>query len=460
MTRFDLFESKMRAENLPQVVIDSFRRSYERLAAGETGMLDRTQIEPPPELPSSQTLGGYAGAGEAALLRTAVIKLNGGLGTSMGMRRAKSLLPAKNGMSFLDITARQMLRLREKYGAHVPLILMNSFRTRRDSLAALAAYPDLSAGFPADFLQHKVPKVRVDDLTPVRWDPDPEQEWCPPGHGDLYPALQSSGVLAELLDRGVDYAFVSNSDNLGAVLDLSILGWFAEEKIPFLMEVADRTESDKKGGHLARRIADGRLVLREVAQCPPEERELFQDVTLFRSFNTNTLWISLRALDAALAQGGGVLELSMIRNEKTVDPGDPASPKVFQLETAMGAAISLFGGARALRVPRERFIPVKTTSDLLALWSDLYDLEEDFSLTIAPGRSPGDLPIELDARFYARIDQLEKRFPKGAPSLEKCTRLTVRGDAIFGEGVHCRGDVRIVNEGSEPLEIPDGEVLG
>lgn len=155
-----------------------------------------------------------------------------------------------------------------------------------------------------------------------------------------------------------------------------------------------------------------------------------------------------------------MLELAMIRNEKTVDPADPASPKVVQLETAMGAAISLFGGARALRVPRERFIPVKTTSDLLALWSDLYALESDFRLSIAPGRGRGDLPIDLDSRFFGRIDQLEDHFPKGAPSLKKCTRLSIRGDVIFGEGVVCRGDVRIVHEGSDPLRIPDGEVLG
>ena len=459
MSRFAAFESKMRAEKLPPNVIDAFRRSYERLAAGETGLLDRSQIEPAHELPSSENLGAYSGAGAAALAKTVIIKLNGGLGTSMGMTRAKSLLPAKNKMTFLEITARQILRLREKHRAVVPLILMNSFRTRRDSLAALSAYPDLSAGLPPDFLQNKVPKIRADDLTPVEWERDPEQEWCPPGHGDLYPALQSSGLIAELAKRGIEYAFVSNSDNLGAVLDLSILGWFAEEDIPFLMEATDRTEMDKKGGHLARRTRDGRLVLREVAQCPPDEMESFQDVTLYRYFNTNTLWLNLPALQKALSENEGGLDLALIRNLKTVDPADSSSPKVIQLETAMGAAISVFEGAQALRVPRARFIPVKTTSDLLALWSDLYGLDEDFQLTIAEGRQPGDLAIELDSRFYARIDQLEARFPRGAPSLKKCTRLSVRGDVLFGEGVECRGEVRLVHEGKEPLRIPDGTVL-
>jgi UTP--glucose-1-phosphate uridylyltransferase len=460
MSRFAPFESKMRAENIPQTVIDSFRRSYERLVRGETGLLDRSQIEPVLDLPSSESLDKYAGPGAAALAQTVVIKLNGGLGTSMGMTRAKSLLPAKNGLTFLEITAQQILRFREMIGVAVPLILMNSFRTQRDSLAILAKHSGLSAGLAPDFLQNKVPKVRADDLTPVEWERDREQEWCPPGHGDLYSGLQSSGVMQRLLERGIEYAFVSNSDNLGAVLDLSILGWFAEEKIPFLMEATDRTEMDKKGGHLARRTRDGRLVLREVAQCPPEEMDSFQDVTLYRYFNTNTLWLNLRALHAALTESEGVLDLSLIRNVKTVDPSDISSPKVFQLETAMGAAISVFEGARALRVPRTRFIPVKTTSDLLALWSDLYALDDNFEITIVPGRLPGDLPIELDPRFYARIDQLEARFPKGAPSLKQCTRFSIQGDVIFGEDVQCRGEVRIVHQGKEPLRIPDGKVLG
>jgi UTP--glucose-1-phosphate uridylyltransferase len=126
----------------------------------------------------------------------------------------------------------------------------------------------------------------------------------------------------------------------------------------------------------------------------------------------------------------------------------------------MGAAISTFEGARAVRVPRERFIPVKTTGDLVALWSDLYTLAPDFRLEIAPGRRPGDLLIELDPRHFGRIDQLESRFPRGVLSLRECTKLVVRGDVRFGAGVRARGEVRIDHAGPEPLVIPDGEVLG
>jgi UTP--glucose-1-phosphate uridylyltransferase len=377
----------------------------------------------------------------------------------MGMTRAKSLLPAKNGLSFLEITARQALKLRETHGARIPLLFMNSFRTRGDSLAALSHYEDLSAGLPSDFLQHKVPKVLAKDLSPLEWPSDAEIEWCPPGHGDLYAALQTSGVLAKLVQAGFEYAFVSNSDNLGAILDLPILGWFAKEKIPFLMEAADRTLSDRKGGHLALRKEERRLVLREIAQCPPEELDSFQDVELYRFFNTNTLWLNLTTLAELLSANRGILELPMIRNEKNADPTDRSSPKVYQLETAMGSAISLFEGAQAIRVPRERFIPVKTTADLLALWSDLYALGNDDRLTVAHGRQPGDLPITLDARYFARIDQLEKRFPEGAPSLLQCTRLVIEGDVYFGAHVRCRGSVRIVNDESTPVHIPGGQVL-
>lgn len=449
----------MRAANLPSIAVETFRRAYERLARGETGLLSRRDIEPVTSLPSLADLAPYERTGREAITRAVVVKLNGGLGTSMGMTRAKSLLPAKNGLTFLEITARQHMRLRESTGTRVPLLFMNSFRTRLDSMAALAAYPDLPAELPLDFLQHKVPKVLAETLAPLEWPRDPSHEWCPPGHGDLYVALRTSGVFEQLRAAGAEVAFVSNADNLGATLDLSILGWMRAENIPFVMEVADRTEADRKGGHLARRRDDGQLVLREIAQCPPDETDEFQDVARYRYFNTNTLWVDLRALAHALDAGGGVLELPMIRNEKYADPADTTSPRVVQLETAMGAAISVFEGARALRVPRERFIPVKTTGDLLALASDLYTLDEDDVLRAAPGRTPGDLPISLDPRWYGRIDQLEERIPAGPPSLRECTRLIVKGDVRFGARVRLRGDVTVTNEQAAQRVIPDDTVL-
>jgi UTP--glucose-1-phosphate uridylyltransferase len=453
---FAPFAAKMRAEGLPEAAIRTFAHYYGELAAGARGTLSRAEIGPVDAVESAAALAGTEAAGRAALDRTVVIKLNGGLGTTMGMRQAKSLLPVKGALSFLDVIARQVLHLRRAHGSRVPLLFMNSFRTRGDTLAALARYPDLAGDLPLDFVQHKVPRIAAADLAPIAWEADRELEWCPPGHGDLYLALETSGLLGRLLDAGFRHAFVSNADNLGASLDLGILGWFAAEKLPFAMEVCDRTEAHRKGGHLARK-SDGGLALREIAQCPEDELASFQDVDLYRFFNTNNLWVDLEALAATLRQREGVLPLPMIRNEKTVDPADKRSPKVLQLETAMGAAIAVFAGARALRVAGDRFAPVKTTGDLLAVASDAFTLTEDWRVVPVPGRA-GDLVVNLDASHYGRVDQLDARFPSGPPSLAGCTRLEVTGDVRFGAGVVCRGAVT-VRGAAGASAIPDGAVL-
>jgi len=455
---FEPYQRKMRSEGLPEVAIRTFRYYYEQLVSGHQGTLSRDEIDPVDGVPSTEELTATGEAGEAALERAVVIKLNGGLGTSMGMTRAKSLLTAKDGLTFLDLICRQVLHMRERFGCRIPLLLMNSFRTREDSLAVLSRYGDLGAGLGGDFLQHKVPRIRADDLSPIEWPSAPELEWCPPGHGDIYTALVTSGMLEKLLERGYRYAFVSNSDNLGAVLDLDILGWFASEEAPFAMEVKDRTEADRKGGHLAR-TKGGELTLREIAQCPEEERESFEDIHLYRYFNTNNLWVNLESLQNALAERDSVLGLPMIRNDKAVDPTDPSSPGVIQLETAMGAAISIFPGARAIRVPAHRFAPVKTTNDLMRIWSDAYVLSADHRILPAEEGTAEDLVIDLDPAFYKRIDDFVERLPYGAPSLVQCRRLTVRGDFRFGKGVSISGVVDLVNEGGTPVRISDGEAL-
>src|SRR3954447_15835585 len=275
----------MRDEGVADEAMHAFEHYYRQLEAGETGLMPEDSIEPVSELPALEDLPDEAEAQETALQKAIVLRLNGGLGTSMGLTAAKSLLEAKDGLSFLDIIARQVLALREAHDARLPLVLMDSFSTRDDSLAVLEEYAELRADVPPDFLQNKEPKVRVDDLMPVEWPADPSLEWCPPGHGDLYVALVTSGMLGELLERGYEYAFVANSDNLGAVLDPRILGWFARERLPFVMEVADRTSADRKGGHLAQRADGGGLVLREVAQTPDEDLDSFQDVSRHRYFN-------------------------------------------------------------------------------------------------------------------------------------------------------------------------------
>merc|ERR1711965_868817 len=149
---------------------------------------------------------------------------------------------------------------------------MNSFATSADTLEYLSKYPDLqTAGLPLEFVQNKAPKVTKDDLTPASWPANSSHEWCPPGHGDLYPAMLGSGTLDLLLSKGYKYMFVSNSDNLGATMDLKLLTWFADSGKPFAMECAARTAADKKGGHLAADATTGGLLLRESAQCPKDE---------------------------------------------------------------------------------------------------------------------------------------------------------------------------------------------
>ena len=369
MSGLDACVEKMEREGIADEAIAVFRHYYEQLEAGETGLLRESELEPLYELESYEDLDDADGPLDQAV----VIKLNGGLGTSMGMTGPKSLLEVKEGLTFLDVIARQILALRERTGARLPLVLMNSFATRKPSLDALDDY-DLEVDVPLDFVQTKEPKIEADGLGPVEWPPNPDLEWCPPGHGDLYTSLQSSGMLERLLDEGYRYAFVSNVDNLGAVMDPKILAWFAGTGAPFASEAIDRTEADKKGGHLARR-GDG-LVLRESAQVADEDEDAFQDTSRHKFFNANNLWIDLQALASLLEESGPVLGLPLIVNRKTVDPGDKSSTPVIQIETAMGAAIGVFDGAVALHVPRHRFLPVKTTSDLLVLRSDAYVLTE------------------------------------------------------------------------------------
>ena len=449
---------KMRADGASDVAVDTFAHYYDRLAAGEQGTLPEAEIEPAEDVPDAERLPDPGGAAAGLLDRTVSIRLNGGLGTSMGMTRAKSLLEAKDGLTFLDIIARQVLGLREQSGARLPLVLMNSFATRDDSLAALERYPGLSGDLPPDFVQGRVPKIDAETLRPASWPDDPDLEWNPPGHGDIYTSLVTSGLLDRLVDDGFEYAFVANSDNLGATLEPRILAWFAQERLPFAMEVADRTEADRKGGHIARRRDGGGLVLREVAQTPDEDLDSFQDVARHRYFNTNTIWLNLRTLADVMRERDGVLGLPMIVNRKTVDPGDSSSPAVVQLESAMGAAIDVFDGAAAVRVPRSRLAPVKTTNDLLVVRSDAYLLRDDARVELAPERD-GRVPfVDLDSSYFKLLRDFDARFADGPPSLVGCDRLEVRGDVTFGGGVVVRGAVR-VESGDGQLRIDDGAVL-
>jgi len=445
--------AKMSDAGIDAVAIETFAHYYRLLEHGETGLIAESSIEPL-DIESLQDVEVDDESASAALRTTAVIKLNGGLGTSMGMERAKSLLCVRKGMSFLDVIARQVLHLRREHDAPLPLMFMNSFRTSADTMDALARYADLPVdGLPVEFLQNREPKLLSKDLTPASWVKDPDLEWCPPGHGDLYTALRGTGLLQALIDQGYERVFVSNSDNLGAVADARIAGWFAQTGTPFAIEAVRRTPSDRKGGHFARRISDGRIVLRETAQTSPEDQESLADLDRHRFCSTNNLWFDLRAMSEALDARHGILGLPLIRNVKTVDPSDSSTPEVIQIETAMGAAIEVFEGARPIEVGRDRFVPVKTTNDLLVLRSDVYDVGSDFVLGPA-----AEIPyVELDPDYYKLVPEFERRFPEGAPSLREASSLTVTGDWTFGANVKVVGDVALETPAAE--RVATGSVL-
>lgn len=444
---------KMRDAGLSEAAVAAFERSWNLAASGEGGWIPESSIEPADGIPTLEDVTG-GGADPALLERLCVIKLNGGLGTSMGLEKAKTLIPVKDGLTFLDFIARQISGLRRVHGTHGPrFLLMDSFSTSGDTLAYLARYPDLAGGGCLDFLQNKVPKISPDTLAPVEWAADPELEWCPPGHGDLYPSLLGSGLLDELAGEGIEYLFVSNSDNLGATADLGLLSHFAHSGLSFLMEVARRTASDRKGGHLARRKSDGRLILREVAQCPEDDATDFQDTGRHRYFNTNTLWLRVSDLRTALDDNGGALPLPLIKNTKTVDPRDASSPAVLQLETAMGAAIECFAKSGAVLVPRSRFAPVKTTADLLALRSDAYHVTEDQRLELDPVRKGVPPDIRLDGN-YKTLAGLEAGFGNSAPGLKNCAALEIKGPWEIPAGVTCSGRVTFDNPSSDRAVAP------
>jgi UTP--glucose-1-phosphate uridylyltransferase len=448
---------QMRAAGQSQAAIRHFVSALERVEGGAATLIPSSELEPVPDVPLLEELAAVDAA--AVLERVAIIKLNGGLATSMGLQEPKSLLEARDGRSFLRIIIGQTLALRRSYGVRLPLILMNSDATRQPTLEALARFPDLATPeLEPDFLQSMVPKLDAETMLPARWPAAPALEWCPPGHGDVYPSLLGSGMLEALMDQGFRYVMVSNSDNLGAVVDPRIAGHMVREQIPFLMEVVRGTAADRKGGHIARRLSDGQLVLRETAQTPPEDEESFRDFERWRYYNTNSLWIDLTALAARFVDGAP-LELPVIVNRKTVDPRDPDSPPVLQLESAMGAAIASFPGARLLQVPRSRFVPVKTTDDLLLLRSDAYRLGDEFRVEPAPGTNGRQPFVALDKEYFGLIDGFERRIAAGPPSLREAERLVVKGDVSFGAGVVVRGDVEI-EAPAGGLRIADGTVLG
>lgn len=464
---------RLRRDGAAGHVLATFAHHYERLRAGDRGMLAERDITPVDHvvalaeddertLPAAEPTSTLAGV--------AIIMLNGGLGTTMAVRGRKGLLEVKPGLTFVDLAVAQVEAERRRSSCGLPLLFLRSplprlagrgasvaLRGHRSQTERLAGY-GMGSGRPVDVWQSLLPRLRAEDLHPVSWPAEPHLEWAPAGHGDVFSALAASGQIEELRAAGFDYARISSIDNVATLLDGRAVSIMRREQIPFLMEVADRAEADRKGGHLAYR-RDGTLVLREAAQVPEDDWADFLDVTRHRFFNTNTIWVHLPTLAALLTPKVRPLDLPLIVNQKRLDPDDAHSPDVLQLETAMGSAISVFPGAAARRVQREAFDPVRSTTDLLVVRSDAYELTTASRLVLVPSRAGRKPIVDLDPRFYARQRDLDARFPHGPPSLVACDRLVVRGDITFGAGVAVRGDVTLDCRGDDPAHIPSGTVL-
>ncbi|KAI9442204.1 UTP-glucose-1-phosphate uridylyltransferase [Lactarius indigo] len=371
-----------------------------------------------------------------ALNKLAVLKVNGGLGTSMGMTGAKSALEVKDDMTFLDLTVRQIEHLNTTHRVDVPLILMTSFNTHEDTLRIIKNH-GIRASSKRRFSPHRRPAN------------DDKKSWYPPGHGDLYNALLHSGVLDQLIAEGKEYLFVSNSDNLGAVVDQQILQHMIDSQAEFIMEVTDKTKADVKGGTLI--DYDGQVRLLEIAQVPSEHVEEFKSVRKFKIFNTNNIWINLKALKRIMENEG--MDLEIIINPKTTDDGQA----VIQLETAAGAAVKHFKGAHGVNVPRSRFLPVKSCSDLLLIKSDIYSLKHG-QLVINPKRMFENTPVIKLGDHFKKIQQFQTRFKK-IPQIIELDHLTVTGDVYFGRNVTLRGTVIVVANEGQRIDIPDGCIL-
>ena len=463
----DVFEysaAKMRENGMTDMAIAQFKRLYEVWRNEEaSSWIREDEVEPLVGVPSFHDVYETINHDKAvdAFAKTAFLKLNGGLGTSMGLDCAKSLLPVRRHkarqMRFIDIIIGQVLTARTRLGVELPLTLMNSFRTSDDTMKVLRANKKFhQEDIPLEIVQHQEPKISAETGLPVSFSANPELEWCPPGHGDLFSTIWESGLLDVLEEHGFKYLFISNSDNLGARPSRTLAQHFENTGAPVMIEVAKRTPADRKGGHIVRDKATGRLMLREMSQVHPNDKDDAQNIEKHPYFNTNSIWVRIDALKAKLSAYDGVLPLPVIRNKKTVDPTDPTSEPVIQLETAMGAAVTLFDGATCVCVDRMRFLPVKTTDDLFIMRSDRFHLTDQYEMEDGNYIFPD---VHLDSRHYKNIHDFDTRFPYGVPSLAAANSVDIEGDWTFGRDVVLFGDARLSDTG-EPSYVPNCEYVG
>ncbi|XP_057699836.1 UTP--glucose-1-phosphate uridylyltransferase-like isoform X1 [Corythoichthys intestinalis] len=439
---------------------EGFKRLFHRFLQVRGPAVDWAKISRPPEdaVVSYEKIGAEALPKDVAscLNKLAVVKLNGGLGTSMGCKGPKSLISVRNENTFLDLTVKQIEHLNKTYDADVPLVLMNSFNTDDETQKILLKYKHHRLKIHT-FNQSRYPRINKESLLPIAkslgLNADGGEAWYPPGHGDIYASLYNSGLLERLLNEGKEYIFVSNIDNLGATVDLRILcrliGQAADKRCEFVMEVTDKTRADVKGGTLIQ--YEDRLRLLEIAQVPKDHVDEFKSVSKFKIFNTNNLWISLSAIKRLI--DNNALDMEVIANPKTLEGG----LNVIQLETAVGAAIKCFRNAMGINVPRSRFLPVKTSSDLLLVMSNLYSLDAG-SLTMSHKREFLTTPHVKLGSFFTKVQDFLARFDS-IPEMLELDHLTVAGDVTFGKNVSLKGTVIIIANHGDRIDIPAGAML-
>merc|ERR1712179_879861 len=436
--------------------MDGFKRLFGKFITSKGPSVQWERIEKLPHdaiAPYSELkLPESSAAIRAMLDKLVVIKLNGGLGTSMGCSGPKSVIPVRSDLTFLDLTVQQIEYLNKKYDANVPLVLMNSFNTDEDTMKIIRKYSGFNISIRT-FNQSRYPRINKDSLSPIAktcTTEDDIEAWYPPGHGDFYQSFANSGLLEVFVEQGKKTCFISNIDNLGATVDLNILNMCLNQNREFVMEVTDKTRADVKGGTLIQ--YEGKLRLLEAAQVPKEHEDDFKSVKKFNVFNTNNLWMSLPAIKRVVEEG--TLDMEIIVNPKQLDGG----LNVYQLETAVGAAMKCFDSTLGINVPRSRFLPVKQTSDLLLVMSNLYTLDHG-SLEMSPKRMFPSTPlVKLGDNNFKKVSDFLSRFGS-IPDLLELDHITVSGDVTFGKGVSLRGTVIIIANHGDRIDIPAGAIL-
>lgn len=439
---------KVKIENELDSFFSLFRRYLQDKATSQQIVWDKITS------PSNDEVVAYKSLMDDSvsnLDKLAVLKLNGGLGTSMGCVGPKSVIEVREGQSFLDLAVRQIEFLNKANDVDVPLLLMNSFNTDKDTDIIVKKYQSHRISIKT-FNQSRYPRIFKDSLMPVpKHVNDKLDSWYPPGHGDLFEALLASGVLDSLLAEGKEYLFVSNGDNLGATVDTKILNHMVETGAEYIMELTDKTRADVKGGTLIN--YEGQVRLLEIAQVPKDHVEDFKSIKKFTNFNTNNLWINLRAIKRLVE--ANQLHMEIIPNQKSITIGN-SEINVLQLETAVGAAIRYFDKGHGVVVPRSRFLPVKTCSDLLLVKSDLFNLQHG-ALVMNPSRYGGAPLIKLGSDFK-KVSNFQKRISH-MPKILELDHLTVTGNVFFGKGVQLKGTVIIVCSDGQKIDIPNGSIL-